>query len=128
MVKSGNCVTVTMSVFEVLLLGLLSVQAQATVAVLLTLAVPTGATFTLSVMVEVRFTAIGFPVLVQVTFCPMAPHDHPVPVPLANVGPGGRVSFPVLGPLLPAPPPLVTTSENCAPCWAWVKLPMWLLA
>src|SRR5260370_24444438 len=120
MVRSGNCVTVTMSVFEVLLLVLLSVQVHATTAVLLTVAGGLAATFTLSVMVEVPFTAIGVPASVQVTFWPLAMHDQPVPVPLANVSPVGSVSVTVIVPLLTAPPALVTTSENCAFCWAWV--------
>src|SRR5258708_1857772 len=128
MVRSGNCVTVTMSVFEVLLLVLLSVQVHATAAVLLTVAAASLATFTFSVMVEVPFTAIGVPASVQVTFCPTAPHDHPVPVPLANVSPVGSVSVTVIVPVVAANPPLVTTSENCAPCCACVKLPVWLLA
>src|SRR5258708_40139188 len=46
MVKSGNCVTVTMSVLEVLLLGLLYVQGHATAAVLLTPAGARAQTFT----------------------------------------------------------------------------------
>src|SRR5438067_1345199 len=107
MVRSGNCVTVTMSVFEVLLLVSSSVQEHATTAVLLTVAGALAATFTLSVMVEVPFTAIGVPASVQVTACPMAPHDQPVPVPLANVSPVGSVSVTVMVPLLMTPPPLV---------------------
>src|SRR5258708_39674575 len=55
----------------------------------------------------------------------MAPHDQPVPVPLANVNPAGSVSVTVMvPPSVVALPPLVTTRLNCAPCWPSVKLPM----
>src|SRR5258707_384717 len=117
MVKSGNCVTVTMSVLEVLLLVLISVQEHATVAVLLTVPAALLATFTFSVIFEVPLVAMGVAASVQVTACPLAMHDQPVPVPLANVNPDGSVSVTVIVPVLAAPPPLVTTSENCAPCW-----------
>src|SRR5260370_23363079 len=83
-----NWVTVTMSVFEVLLLVLLSAQVHATVAVLLNGVAAFTATFTFSVMVEVPLLpAIGVALSVQVTTCPLAPHDQPVPVPLTKGSP-----------------------------------------
>src|SRR5260370_546570 len=57
-IRSGNCVTVTISVFEVLLLVLPSVQVQATVPVLLRVGAAFTATFTFSVMVAVPPAAI----------------------------------------------------------------------
>src|SRR5258706_15315762 len=111
-VKSGNCVTVTTSVFELSLLVLLSVQVHATVALLFTLAGGLAATFTFRVMLEVPFTAIGVAVSMHVPFCPMALHDHPVPVPLANVSPEGSVSVPETVPVVAAEPPLVTAKVN----------------
>src|SRR5258706_112229 len=123
-VRSGNCVTVTISVFEVLLLVLLSVQVHATAAVLLTVPGAFPATFTFSVIVEVPLAAIGFAASVQVTACPLAMHDQPVPVPLGNAKPAGSVSVTVMvPPSVVALPPLVTTRENCAPCCPSVKLP-----
>src|SRR5258708_10588969 len=123
MVKSGNCVTVTMSVFEVLLLVLLSMQVHATAAVLLTLAGALAATFTFSVIADVPpLPEMTFP-LVHDTACPLAMHVQPVPVPLANVRPEDSESVTVMVPLLAALPALVTMRVNCAPCWAWAKLP-----
>src|SRR5258708_2717946 len=117
MVRWGNCVTVTMSVFDTLLLVLLSVHVHATEPELLTLAGAVGDTFTFSVMVEVPLVpAMGVAASVQVTSCPLAMHDQPVPVPLANVSPLGSVSVTVIVPVLAPAPPLDTTSENCAPC------------
>ena len=84
---------------------------------LFTEAAALAATFTFSVMVDVPLVAIGVDVSVQVTACPTALHDQPVPVPLTNVRPAGSVSLTVMVPVVAALPPLVTTSENCAPCW-----------
>src|SRR5260221_10586561 len=53
MVKSGNCVTVTMAVFALLLLVALSRQGHATAAVFLTVAAATSSTFTLRAMEHV---------------------------------------------------------------------------
>src|SRR5258708_2595740 len=124
MVKSGNCVTVTMSVFEVLLLVLLSMQVHATAAVLLTLAGALAATFTFSVIADVPpLPEMTFP-LVHDTAGPLAIQLQPVPVPLANVSPDGSESVTVIVPLLAPLPPLVTARVNCAPCWLAVMLPM----
>src|SRR5258708_33805609 len=113
-----------MSVFDTLLLVFDSVQLHATVAVLLTVPEALLATFTFSVMVDIPLPAMGVAVSVQVTACPFAMHDQPVPVPLGNVSPPGSVPLTVIVPVVAVPPPLVTTSENCAPCWPWVKLPL----
>src|SRR5260370_920233 len=117
MVKSGNCVTLTVSVLDTLLLVLDSVHEHATVAEFITVAGALFATLTFSVIVEVPLIAMGVAASVQVTACPLAMHDQPVPVPLANVSPVGSVSVTVMVPVVATPPPLVTTSENCAPCW-----------
>ncbi len=116
-VRSGNCpaTTVTMSVFEVLLLVLLSVHVHATVAELLNGVAALFATFTFSVMPEVPLAAIGVALSVQVTAWPTAMHDQPVPVPLANVNPAGNVSVTVIVPVVAVPPPLVTVRVYCAP-------------
>src|SRR6202011_5843998 len=96
MVRSGSCVTFTMSTFEVLLLVLLSVQVQATAAELLSGDEALLATFTFSVITEVPLTAMGVAVSVQVTSCPLAMHVQPVPAPLAKVSPLGSVSVTVI--------------------------------
>src|SRR5260370_912680 len=110
-----------MSVFEVLLLVLLSVQLHATAAELLNGVAALFATFTFSVMPEVPLAAIGIAASVQVTAWPAAMHDQPVPVPLANVNPAGNVSVTVMVPVVAALPPLVTVRVYCAP-WPCVKL------
>ena len=115
MVRSG-CVTLTVSVFEVLLFVLVSVHVHATVAEFIKLDGAFVATFTFSVMAEVPLTAIGVAASVHVTSCPFAEHDHPVPVPLANVNPLGSVSVTVMVPELAPDPPLVTVRVYCAPC------------
>src|SRR5260370_1211783 len=106
-----------MSVFDVLLLVLLSEHVHATVAVLLNGVPAFPATFTFSVMVDAPLAAIGVAESVQVTACPLAMHDQPVPIPLANVSPAGSVSVTVIVPVIAALPPLVTTREYCAPGW-----------
>src|SRR5258708_6602161 len=116
-VRSGNCpaTTVTMSVFEVLLLVFDSVHVHATVAELLNGVAALFATFTFSVMPEVPLAAIGVAASVQVTAWPTAMHDQPVPVPLANVNPAGNVSVTVIVPVVAADPPSVTDGESVAP-------------
>ena len=66
-VRSGARFTVTTSVFDVLLVLLLSAQEQATAALLLRLVAALPATFTFSVMTEVALTPIGVAASVQVT-------------------------------------------------------------
>src|SRR5258706_16064444 len=117
MVRSANCTICTKSMLEALLLGTLSVQVHATMAWLFTLAGALAATFTFNVIAEVPpLPDMTFP-LVHETACPMAMHDHPVPVPLTNASPDGNVSATVMVPLLAALPPLFTVRVNCAPCW-----------
>src|SRR5258707_12892893 len=96
-----------MSVFEVLLLVLLSVHVHATVAELLNGVAALFATFTFSVMPEVPLAAIGIAASVQVTAWPLAMHDQPGPVPLANVNPAGNASVAVNVPVCAPPPPFV---------------------
>jgi hypothetical protein len=118
MVRSGAApvLMVTVSVLEVLLLVLLSAQVHATAAEFIALAGAFAATFTFNVILEVPLAAIGVAASVQVTSCPFAEHDHPVPVPLANVNPLGSVSVTVMVPELAPDPPLVTVRVYCAPC------------
>src|SRR5258708_5462999 len=106
-----------MSVFEVLLLLLLSVHEHATVAELLNGMPALFATFTFNVMAEFPRGAIGVAVSVQVTAWPTAMHDQPVPVPLVNVNPDGNASVSAIVPLVAPPPPLVTVRVYGAPGW-----------
>ena len=114
--------TLTVSVFDVLLVMLLSVHEQATAALLLRLAAAVPATLTLSVTSELAPAAMGVAALMQVTSWPVALHAQPVPAPLTNVKPAGSVSVTVIVPLLAANGALLTVSVYCAPCWPCVKL------
>ena len=103
--------TETVSVFEVLLPVLLSVQPQDTLAEFWRLGGATVSTFTVKVMIEFPPAAIGVAVSVQVTIIPIkAPQDHPVPEPLTKFKPAGNISSTVIVPLVAAVPPFVTVN------------------
>src|SRR5882724_7038636 len=120
MVRSGNGVTLTVSVLDVLLVVLLSEHVQATADVLFRLAPTLPATLTVSVMAALPLAAIAV-VLVQVTACPTAEHENPPPEPLTNVSPAGSVSVTVMVPLEAPLPGFDTVRVYWAPFCPWLK-------
>src|SRR5215469_2919786 len=90
-VKSGNCITLTMSV-ELLLLVLDSVHVHCTVAVLLKLEAAFAATFTVSEIGGYEELLASESDLVQVTAGPLFEQFHPVPDMVFTVRPVGSVS------------------------------------
>ena len=79
-----------------------------TVAELVTIPVMIG--FTVSTMLLLPLITIVL-LLVHVTVCPFAVHDHPLPLPLTKVSPAGITSVTVIGPaFVVAVPVLLTVS------------------
>ena len=107
--------TVTVSVLEVLLLVLDSVQLHATAAEFDRLDPELAATFTFRVIVAVPLPEMDAALFVQVTSCPPAEHVNPPPEPLTKVSPVGRVSVAVTVPDAVPNPLFVTVRVYCAP-------------
>ena len=96
-----------MSVFDVLLPVLLSVQVHATTAMFARGDPALTATFTFRVIAAVPLTPIGVVLLAQVTSCPADEQANPPPEPLTNVSPAGMASVTVMVPEVAADPPFV---------------------